>query len=106
MHCRVFERLAATSNADIIVFGHTHKPYIKTVDGVMFLNVGSVGKPKDGDWRACYAILDTSDTPSAVFRRVEYDVKGAAAAIRETELPEEFAFDIETGGAPRPAPAR
>ena len=49
------QRLAATSNADIIVFGHTHKPYIKNVDGVMFLNVGSVGKPKDGDWRACYA---------------------------------------------------
>jgi putative phosphoesterase len=101
-----FQRLAAGSNADIIVFGHTHKPYIKTVDGVMFLNVGSVGKPKDGDWRGCYAVLDTQDTPSAGFRRVEYDVKQAAAAIRSTELPDEFAVDIETGGAPRPAAAR
>jgi diadenosine tetraphosphatase ApaH/serine/threonine PP2A family protein phosphatase len=65
-----------------------------------------VGKPKDGDWRACYAVLDTTDTPSAVFRRVEYDVHAAAAAIRETELPEEFAYDVETGGAPRATPAR
>jgi predicted phosphodiesterase len=101
-----FQRLAAASKADIIVFGHTHKPYIKMVDGVMFLNVGSVGKPKDGDWRGCYAVLDTHDTPSAGFRRVEYDVKQAAAAIRSTELPGEFAVDIETGGAPRPAAAR
>jgi putative phosphoesterase len=101
-----FQRLAASSNADIIVFGHTHKPYIKFVDDVMFLNVGSVGKPKDGDWRACYAALDTRDTPPATFRRVEYDVKEAAAAIRATDLPDEFAFDIETGGAPRPAAAR
>jgi len=96
-----FQRLAASSAADIIVFGHTHKPYVKTVDGVMFLNAGSVGKPKDGDWRACYAVLDTTGTPSAVFRRLEYDVKAAADAVRATELPAEFAFDIETGGAPR-----
>ena len=96
-----FERLAANSNADVIVFGHTHKPYAKNVNGVLFLNVGSVGKPKDGDWRACYAVLDTSEVPTAVFRRVEYDVGKAASAIRGSELPDEFALDIETGGAPR-----
>lgn len=96
-----FQRLAASSNADIIAFGHTHKPYVKHVDGVMFLNVGSVGKPKDGDWRACYAVLETGDSPTATFRRVEYDVQAAAAAIRATDLPHEFAADIETGGAPR-----
>jgi len=93
-----FERLAATSGADLIVFGHTHKPYVKQVGGVTFLNVGSVGKPKDGDWRACYAIVEDG-TPSS--RRVEYDVKSAAAAIRATELPHEFAADIEPGGALR-----
>jgi putative phosphoesterase len=90
-----FQRLAASSNADVIVFGHTHKPYTMDVDGVLFVNDGSVGKPKDGDWRACYAILDHG---SATFRRVEYDVKTAAAAIRTTNLPHEFAADIETGG--------
>jgi putative phosphoesterase len=90
-----FERLAASSDADVIVFGHTHKPYVKDVAGVTFLNVGSVGKPKDGDWRACYALLDEG---KATFRRVEYDVNAAAAAIRATDLPHEFAADIESGG--------
>jgi putative phosphoesterase len=93
-----FQRLAASSNADVIVFGHTHKPYAKTVDGVLFVNDGSVGKPKDLDWRACYAILENG---AVSFRRVEYDVHAAAAAIRATDLPHEFAFDIESGGAPR-----
>lgn len=90
-----FQRLAAASNADVIVFGHTHKPYVKDVDGVTFVNAGSVGKPKDGDWRACYALIDNG---TATFRRVEYDVKTAAAAIRATGLPQEFAADIESGG--------
>lgn len=41
-----FQRLATSSNADVIVFGHTPKPYTKHVDGVWFVNVGSVGKPR------------------------------------------------------------
>jgi putative phosphoesterase len=90
-----FQRLAASSAADVIVFGHTHKPYVKEVDGGRFVNDGSVGKPKDGDWRACYVILENG---AATFRRVEYDVKSAAAAIRATDLPHEFADDVETGG--------
>jgi len=94
-----FQRLAASSAAEVIVFGHTHKPYTKTVDGVLFLNVGSVGKPKDGDWRACYAILEGAG-PSVEFRRVAYDVQSTAAAIRASELPDEFAADIERGGRP------
>lgn len=93
-----FQRLAASSNADIIVYGHTHKPYTKLVDDVLFVNVGSVGKPKDGDWRACYAILDTL-APAAEFVRVEYDLPRVTNAIRASELPTEFATDLETAGA-------
>jgi predicted phosphodiesterase len=96
-----FQRLAASSNADLIVFGHKHRPYVKDVDGVLFVNAGSVGKPKDGDWRACYVVLEVADRVSASFRRLEYDVEAAAAAIRATDLPHEFATDVETGGAPR-----
>lgn len=93
-----FQRLAAASDADVIVFGHTHKPYQKTVSDVLFINDGSVGKPKDHDWRACYVILENG---GVMFRRVEYDVRSAAAAIRATTLPHEFASDIESGGLPR-----
>ena len=93
-----FERLAASSDADIIVFGHTHKPYTKRAADVLFVNDGSVGKPKDLDPRACYAILEDGRVE---LHRVAYDVASAAAAIRNTDLPREFASDIETGGAPR-----
>jgi putative phosphoesterase len=96
-----FQRLAASSNADIIAYGHTHKPYTKLIDGVLFLNVGSVGKPKDGDWRACYAVLETSNA-AAEFIRVEYEIATVTAAIRRSELPHQFASDLELAGAPVP----
>ena len=94
-----FQRLAASSHADIILFGHTHKPYTKLVDDVLFVNVGSVGKPKDGDWRACYANIDVA-AGHATFTRLEYDVQRAMAAIRQTDLPHEFADDLKVAGAP------
>ena len=95
-----FERLAHSSSADVIVFGHTHKPYAKEVAGVTFVNAGSIGKPKDGDWRACYLILTVDREPAAEFVRVPYDVASAAGAIRASALPSAFADDIETGGGP------
>lgn len=48
---------AAGSRTVAIAFGHTHKPYTRTVAGMLFVNAGSVGNPKDGDPRACYAVL-------------------------------------------------
>lgn len=93
-----FQRLAASSSADIIVFGHTHKPYTKLVDNVLFVNAGSVGKPKDGDWRACYAILEPGAATPVEFVRVEYDLGTVTAAIRQSDLPDVFAVDLETGG--------
>lgn len=93
-----FERLARSSDADIIVFGHTHRPYVKRAADVLFVNVGSVGKPKDGDPRACYAVLDTA-AGTAQFIRVAYDIRKVAAAIRASALPDEFATDVETGGS-------
>lgn len=94
-----FQRLASAANADVIVFGHTHRPYTKLVDGVWFVNAGSVGKPKDGNWHACYALLDVRATPPASFVRVPYDVGTVARAIRASELPHGFAVDLERGGA-------
>jgi putative phosphoesterase len=92
-----FQRLAASSNADVIAYGHTHKPYVKVVENVLFLNVGSVGKPKDGDWRACYASLDTAGL-DVEFVRISYDIGAVTDAIRKSELPTEFAADLEQAG--------
>src|SRR5262249_6547152 len=94
-----FERLARSSNADVIVFGHTHVPYTKLVDGVLFVNAGSVGKPKDGDPRACYALIDVPPTRAVTFRRVEYDMPTAAQAIRQSDLPDKSASDVDLGHA-------
>jgi predicted phosphodiesterase len=89
-----------TRAGDVICFGHTHKPWQRTVGGVQFLNAGSVGRPKDGDWRACYILLTMAESSvSAEFVRVSYDVDQAADAIRASDLPDEFAEILKSGGA-------
>lgn len=42
---------------DVVAFGHTHRPWHRAVGGVHFVNTGSVGRPKDGDWRAGYVTV-------------------------------------------------
>ncbi len=90
------ERIARSAEADVLAFGHTHLPYHREVAGVLLVNDGSVGKPKDGDARAGYVILDVSGGRVNVeFRRVPYDVAAAAAAVRASGLPAHFASLLE-----------
>ncbi|MDB4792550.1 metallophosphatase family protein, partial [bacterium] len=51
-----------------------------------FINTGSVGQPRDGDWRACYAIYDIP-TSRVYFRRVEYDLATTQQKIIAAGLP-------------------
>ena len=96
---------AGMKPGDVIAFGHTHLPWYREVAGIHFVNTGSVGRPKDGDWRAGYALLDVGSGPVSVeFVRVEYDVEAAMRAIRESDLPDDFAEHLRTGGRPAPAP--
>jgi putative phosphoesterase len=100
---RSLERIAHMAECDALVFGHTHKPWVRDIEGVRFVNDGSAGKPKDGNPRAAWVLLTAKgDEPVTVeIRRVPYDVAAMAAAIRaEPELPNQFATDIETGGTP------
>ena len=84
---------------DVVCFGHTHVPWYRVVDGVHFVNTGSVGRPKDGDWRAGWVLLGVADGRVEVeFVRVEYDLARATRAIRESTLPDDFAEYLETGG--------
>lgn len=48
---------------DDLLVGHTHIPMLKVIEGRRIINPGSVGQPRDGDWRASYAIIDTSEEP-------------------------------------------
>ena len=85
---------------DVVCFGHTHKPWHRVARDTHFVNTGSVGRPKDGDWRAGYVLLDVSADPgvSVEFVRVEYDVERAARSIVESDLPNDFADYLRTGG--------
>lgn len=86
-------------SGDVVCFGHTHLPWHRVVDGVHFVNTGSVGRPKDGDWRAGYAVLDVDGKNVSVdFVRVEYDVELAARTIIASELPDAFAEQLRHGG--------
>jgi putative phosphoesterase len=88
----LFERLAAAEDASMLVFGHTHKPWVREYGGVLFVNCGSVGKPKDGDPRGAFAVLSPAASGLEVrIERVSYDAETVAAEVREAGLPGEFA---------------
>jgi putative phosphoesterase len=85
---RLYERLAAAEDADLLAFGHTHKPWIREHGGVLFVNCGSVGKPKDGDGRAAFAVLTAN---GARVERVAYDAPSVAREVIGAGLPAEYA---------------
>ena len=95
---KMAERLGA-KGGDVVAFGHTHKPWHRTVEEIHFVNAGSVGRPKDGDWRAGYTVVDLDGAGVSVeVVRVDYDLARATSAIRASELPDDFAAYLETGG--------
>jgi putative phosphoesterase len=92
---RLFERLAGAEDAGVLVFGHTHKPWVREYGGVLFVNCGSVGKPKDGDPRGAFAVLDaTSGTLEVTIERIAYDSETVAAEVRAAGLPGELAHKL------------
>lgn len=97
-------RIMEQANAHIMLFGHTHKPYhriLKDEQGHYrhAINIGSVGKPKDGDTRGGYVMLAIdesfslakSDSFKVDFVRFEYDIEKAAKAVEDSPLPNEYA---------------
>ncbi|MEJ7768244.1 MAG: metallophosphoesterase family protein [Chitinophagaceae bacterium] len=106
-------RIMEQADADIMCFGHTHKPYhrilaTETGDLKHFrhaINIGSVGKPKDGDPRGCYVMLTINDDSGVTnkesllvdFIRFSYNVEKAAKAIEDSPLPNEYADMLRNG---------
>jgi len=100
-------RIMEQADADIMCFGHTHKPYHTILKSgseeiplyLHAINTGSVGKPKDGDVRGCYVMLTIDDNSSVLkkesisveFIRFEYDIEKAAKAVENSPLPNEYA---------------
>jgi putative phosphoesterase len=95
---KFFWEMAEKGDADIMIYGHTHRPYWRDIGGKVFINAGSVGKPKDGDPRACLTIVDI--TPKAIrtaFIRVSYEVEKVAGSIVQSGLPAYFAEKLRQG---------
>lgn len=82
--------LAETAKADIIIVGHSHEQFWRQVNGVSFVNPGSVGRPGDGNPQTAYAILSFNPVKVELFR-LDYDVEAAADALRRKRLPQSFA---------------
>ena len=100
-------------HTQLCFFGHTHVPrayvrdsQVRSLDGWQtvtietgrkyFLNVGSVGQPRDGDWRSSYAIYHVADRVVEL-RRVEYDIHSAQQRILESGLPARLASRLAEG---------
>lgn len=94
---KTFNRLLEAGRCNVLVCGHTHLPYHKVIDGKHVVNVGSLGKPKDGDPRAIYTLLTLTEGLRVDVRRVIYDVERMAKAIEASEFPHEYAEMIRRG---------
>lgn len=106
-------RILEGANADVLCFGHTHKPYHRILNSGIgadphyrhAVNIGSVGKPKDGDPRGGYVLLHLDAASSATradslrveFVRFEYDVEKAARAVESSPLPNAYATALRVG---------
>lgn len=106
-------RIMQDADADIMCFGHTHKPYHRILPAAPgddphyrhAINIGSVGKPKDNNSKGCYVILQINensnisnkDSIQVEFIRFDYDVEKAAKAIEDSPLPNEYADMLRKG---------
>jgi putative phosphoesterase len=96
---KFFHEMSKKVDADVMIYGHTHKPYRKDIAGKVFINAGSVGKPKDGDPRACVTLVEiTKDAVVTNFLKVPYDMAKATEAIAASGLPPYFAEKLKEGG--------
>jgi S-adenosyl-L-methionine hydrolase (adenosine-forming) len=90
--------LAVKDQVKVFLSGHTHRAFHREVNGVLFVNPGTVGRPDDGDPRASYAILEINTGKVTVeHHRVSYDVMSAVNALRQKGLPEIFTQVMRRG---------
>ena len=106
-------RIMEGADADIMCFGHTHKPYHRILPTNQTenphyrhaINIGSVGKPKDNNPKGCYVMLTINQDSSiknkeavkADFIRFDYDIEKAAKAVEDSPLPNEYAEMLRKG---------
>lgn len=107
-------RIMEQAGADILCFGHTHKPFHRILQSATgdepahfrhAVNIGSVGKPKDGNPQGGYVLLHIGEhssvrNPGSIkveFIRFDYDIEKAARAVEESPLPNDYATSLRKG---------
>lgn len=106
-------RIMEQADADILCFGHTHKPYHRILNtgsnGTDYfrhaINTGSVGKPKDGNPQGNFVLLEidensrvqNNESIKVSFIKFDYDIEKAAKAIEDSPLPNEYADMLRRG---------
>jgi putative phosphoesterase len=106
-------RIMEQADADIMCFGHTHKPYHRILNSGIdgrdhyrhAINIGSVGKPKDNNPRGGYLILTINESSNTIdkesitaqFIRFDYDIEKAAKAVEDNPLPNGYAEMLRRG---------
>jgi len=106
-------RIMQEADADIMCFGHTHKPYHRIFDTSEndqphfrhAINIGSIGKPKDSDNRGSYVILEINQNSSILkknsisveFIKFDYDIEKASKAVEDSILPNSYADNLRNG---------
>jgi len=94
---RFFE-LTQLTDANIVVTGHSHTPYLKKINSVHFINPGSVGRMFDGSPDASCAVLNISAGQITVQHyRIPYDVSAVTDRIRQVKLPEIYSHMYQQG---------
>jgi putative phosphoesterase len=93
-----FKELAKATTCEVVITGHSHIPYHRSVNGVHFINPGSVGRMFDGRPEASYAILELDKGKISVsHHRCAYDVEAVVKALGGHQLPEIYGEMFRTG---------
>ena len=79
----------ADMDADTIILGHTHYPMVRNINSRLLVNPGSCGQPRDEDWRASCAVLDTNTLDVEIIR-VKYDISQVVDSVYTFGLDRDF----------------
>jgi len=97
-HSDLLDYYLSNNNVDVIGLGHTHIPFVYKSDKGIVFNPGSVGQPRSGDSRACYAILTIDEGDVQIEHKlVEYDIESSANKIIKANLPRFLAKRLYMG---------
>jgi len=90
------DELLELAKSDFLILGHTHVPFVKSLDIGTVVNPGSVGQPRDGDPRASFAIYDHRLRRFEI-KRLAYDIDAMAEAMRSSGLPSFLSIRLYSG---------